>query len=89
MSNAPASDLLSADEESTPPTPPRSGVHRAPVRAPEWFDEPPTDFIDFLRSRMSVSRETATDMLGSLLSSYEARERYEISVLEPGKRSAA
>lgn len=89
MSNAQATRSLSAEKESVPTAPPRSGVHRAPVRATDRFEEPPTDFIDFLRARMSVSRETATDVLGSLLSNYEARERYEICVLEPGNRDAA
>ncbi len=56
-----------------------------PVQDPE----PALDFIEFMSDRLSVSREKATAELGALLVQYQARERYEISMLSSSQRSAA
>ena len=70
-----------------------SGVQvRVEPRDSETFEpsEPPLDFIEFLRQRMSnASRESATATLGSLLTGYEPRQRYEISVLGTERSDAA
>ena len=84
----PSLESYVAREEDRP-----SGVQaRVESRDSESFEasELPLDFIEFLRQRMSnTSRESATATLGSMLTGYQPRQRYEISVLGTERSDAA